>query len=78
MNDISVAVISYNTRELLRRCVASVFADGGSDVVVADNGSTDGTVEMLHQEFGQVQVFVDRSNPGYGAASNAAIRRCRS
>ena len=60
MNDISVAVISYNTRELLRRCVASVFADGGSDVVVADNGSTDGTVEMLHQEFGQVQVFVDR------------------
>ena len=78
MNDISVAVISYNTRELLRRCVASVFADGGNDVVVADNGSTDGTVEMLHQEFGQVQVFVDRSNPGYGSASNAAIERCRS
>jgi GT2 family glycosyltransferase len=33
---------------------------------------------MLHQEFGQVQVFVDRSNPGYGSASNAAIERCRS
>lgn len=78
MNDISVAVISYNTRELLRQCVASVFADGGSDVVVADNGSTDGTVEMLREEFGQVRVFVDRSNPGYGAASNAAIERCRS
>jgi len=78
MNDISVAVISYNTRALLRQCVASVFADGGGDVVVADNGSTDGTVDMLRQEFGQVRVFVDRSNPGYGAASNAAIERCRS
>jgi N-acetylglucosaminyl-diphospho-decaprenol L-rhamnosyltransferase len=78
MNDISVALISYNTRELLRRCVSSVLADGGRDVVVVDNGSTDGTVEMLRADFGQVQVFVDRSNPGYGAASNAAIDRCRS
>jgi GT2 family glycosyltransferase len=78
MNDISVAVISYNTRELLRQCVASVFADGGNDVVVVDNGSTDGTVEMLREEFGRVHLFVDGSNPGYGAASNAAIDRCRS
>jgi len=54
------------------------LADGGRDVVVVDNGSTDGTVEMLRADFGQVQVFVDRSNPGYGAASNAAIDRCRS
>lgn len=78
MTALSVAVISYNTRELLRQCVASVFADGAGEVVVADNGSTDGSVEMLREEFGQVQVFVDRSNPGYGSASNAAIDRCRS
>ena len=51
MNDISVAVISYNTRELLRRCVTSVFTDEGSDVVVADNGSTDGTVAMPDADF---------------------------
>ena len=78
MSDISVAVISYNTCELLRRCLASVFADGAEDVVVADNGSTDLTVEMLHREFSRAHVFVDRSNPGYGTASNAAVARCRS
>src|SRR5678816_2393581 len=69
MTDISVAVISYNTRELLRRCVASVFADGAT---------TDGTLEMLREEFGRARVFIDSSNPGYGTASNAAIDRCRS
>jgi GT2 family glycosyltransferase len=78
MSDVSVAVISYNTRELLRRCVTSALDDGATDVVVADNGSTDGSVEMLHEEFSRVRVFVDRSNPGYGGASNAAIERCRS
>jgi N-acetylglucosaminyl-diphospho-decaprenol L-rhamnosyltransferase len=78
VSDISVAVISYNTCELLRRCLASVFADGAEDVVVADNGSTDLTVEMLNREFSRAHLFVDRSNPGYGTASNTAIARCRS
>jgi hypothetical protein len=78
MSDIAVAVISYNTRELLRQCLASVFADGAGDVVVADNGSTDGSVEMLRAEYRRAQVFVDPSNPGYGSASNAAIALCRS
>jgi N-acetylglucosaminyl-diphospho-decaprenol L-rhamnosyltransferase len=78
MSEISVAVISYNTRELLRQCVASAYADGASEVVVVDNGSTDGSVEMLRQEFAEAVVMVDRSNPGYGGASNIAIDRCRS
>ena len=78
MSDISVAVISYNTRDLLRRCVASALDDGATDVVVVDNGSTDGSVEMLQQEFSRVRVFVDRSNAGYGGASNTAIEHCRS
>jgi GT2 family glycosyltransferase len=76
MTRISIAVISYNTRDLLRRCVASSFAAGATDVVVADNGSTDGTVEMLAAEFPRVRIIVDRSNPGYGGASNAAIEAC--
>lgn len=78
MSDIAVAVISYNTRELLRQCLASVFADGAGDVIVADNGSTDGSVEMLRAEYRRAHVFVDPSNPGYGSASNAAITLCRS
>lgn len=78
MSTISVAVINYNTRDQLRYCLESVFADGATEVVVADNGSTDGSIEMLHRDFRQARVLVDRSNPGYGSASNAAIEHCRS
>jgi len=77
MSEISVAIVSYNTLHVLRACLASVLADGAREVVVADNGSTDGTLDMLRDEFPSVVVLVDRSNPGYGSASNAAIERCR-
>jgi GT2 family glycosyltransferase len=77
MSKMSVAVVNYNTREQLRACLASVLADGASDIVVADNGSTDGSLEMLRDEFDGVRVHVDRSNPGYGGASNAAIGKTR-
>ena len=77
MTDIAVAVISYNTREYLRHCLASVLAAGAREVVVADNGSTDGSVEMLRDEFPSVVLIVDPTNPGYGGASNVAIAQCR-
>jgi len=78
MSEIAVAVINYNTRDHLRRCLASAFADGAREVVVADNGSTDGSMVMVAQEFPAAVVLVDESNPGYGGASNAAIASCRS
>jgi GT2 family glycosyltransferase len=71
----AVAVVNYNTRDLLRGVVSSAIADGNPHVIVADNGSTDGSVEMLRAEFPAVDVIVDASNPGYGPASNAAISR---
>jgi len=77
MSAISVAIVSYNTLHVLRACLASVLANGAGDVVVADSGSTDGTLDMLRDEFPSVVVLVDRSNPGYGGAANAAIERCR-
>ncbi|HEX6050835.1 MAG TPA: glycosyltransferase family 2 protein [Gemmatimonadaceae bacterium] len=77
MSDIAVAVVSYNTREHLRRCLASVAAEGAPETVVVDNGSTDGSIEMLRNEFPDVILVVDESNPGYGGAANAAIARCR-
>ena len=73
MSAMAVAVVNYNTREQLRACLASVLEDDGHDVVVADNGSTDGSLEMLRDEYPTVRVIVNRANPGYGAASNAAI-----
>ena len=50
--DLSVAVVSYNTRDLLRACLASLPArqaegEAALEIIVADNGSTDGSVEMV-------------------------------
>jgi len=78
MSDIAVAVVNYNTRDHLRRCLASAFEDGAREVVVADNGSTDGSIRMVGSEFPTAVVLVDQSNPGYGGAANAAIAKCRS
>jgi N-acetylglucosaminyl-diphospho-decaprenol L-rhamnosyltransferase len=75
---VSVAVISYNTRDILRRCLASVVAEHPTEVVVADNGSSDGSVEMVRSEFPAARLLVDAGNPGYGAASNRAIEGCTS
>ena len=71
----AVAVVSYNTRELLRACLASVRRDAPGAMIVADNGSTDGSVEMVRTEFPEAIVIEDPSNRGYGAAANLAIRR---
>lgn len=73
----AVAVISWNTRELLQRCLATVVAEGPAEVVVVDNGSSDGSVEMVRADFPGVRMKVLPNNPGYGTAGNIAFTLCR-
>jgi N-acetylglucosaminyl-diphospho-decaprenol L-rhamnosyltransferase len=76
---VGVAIVSYNTAPLLQRCLESVAADTDTPVLVVDNGSTDGSVELVEREFPLVHVQVDPANRGYGAAANLAVQalRCR-
>jgi GT2 family glycosyltransferase len=74
--DVAVAIVSYNTRDILRDCLRTVVANGPSQIVVADNGSTDGSAEMVRAEFPSARVVVDEGNPGYGAAANHAVAAC--
>jgi len=78
MSRIGVAVVNWNTRDLLRECLTSAVRDGATDIVVADNGSSDGSIEMVTREFPSVTLLVNPSNPGYGAAANAAMQKCTS
>lgn len=62
MNEIAAVVVAYNRRDLLRECVKSTLAQEGAscDVLVFDNESTDGTADMMTEEFGddpRVQYF---------------------
>jgi GT2 family glycosyltransferase len=73
--DVSVAIVSLNTRALLQECLRSVFASAGAtyEVFVVDNGSTDGSPEMVATAFPAVRLICNNENRGFAAASNLAV-----
>ncbi len=78
--DVSVIVVNWNTRDLLRECLASVVAQMGEvalELLVVDNASTDGSAEMVRQEFPQARLWVNAENRGFAAANNQAIAQAQ-
>jgi GT2 family glycosyltransferase len=80
--DVSVCIANWNCATLLRRCLQSLFdqPQGVSfEVIVADNGSTDGAADMVAAEFPQVILIRNPDNRGFASASNqaAAVSRGR-
>lgn len=70
-----LVVINYNTRDDLRACLFSAQDKlPGFPVVVVDNGSTDGSREMVERDFPQVRLVKNRGNLGYASACNLGIR----
>jgi len=76
--DLSVIIISLNSRAFLRECLASLAAADWRgythETIVVDNGSTDGTPAMLAEEFGDVRVCANAGNVGYCRAGNQGAR----
>lgn len=78
LTDLSIIIVSYNTRDLLRDCLASVerCCSGASvETFVVDNASSDGSAEMVAREFPLVELIVNESNVGFAAANNIGLRR---
>ena len=76
--DVSVVIVNFKVRDLLRDCLRSLEHDLGrlrGEVWVVDNASGDGSVEMVGAEFPWVRLIANEENRGYGAANNQAIRR---
>jgi N-acetylglucosaminyl-diphospho-decaprenol L-rhamnosyltransferase len=77
---LSVIVVSYNVRELLRACLEATFASlaRGSEVEAAvwvvDNASADGSTEMVAAEFPQARLVASRENLGFAGGNNLALR----
>lgn len=71
MPRVSVVVVNYNTRELLRRCLQSI--DTEFETIVVDNGSADGSAEMVAREFPAVVLIRNAENRGFGAANNQGL-----
>lgn len=80
MVDLAIVIVSYNTRGLLRQCLSSLQASLSREaslstvVVVVDNGSTDGSVDLVRREFASVRLLDLGENLGFAAANNAGFR----
>lgn len=74
--DLGIVIVSYNTRELLRRCLETVYASVGLtfQVCVVDNASPDGSAVMVAQDFPQALLIANPDNPGYPTANNQGLR----
>jgi hypothetical protein len=77
-----VIVVNWNVRDLLRECLRSVCetlrpVEWGWELIVVDNHSSDGSAEMVRDEFPQATLLQNGENLGFAKANNQAFRRCR-
>lgn len=78
---VTVSIVSYNTRDQLRRCLAGLAAaSAGFDlsITVVDNASTDGSAGMVALEFPEVRLLALSRNLGFAGGNNEALRDCTS
>jgi GT2 family glycosyltransferase len=73
---IAAVIVNHNTCQALRDCLNSIDRSAASEVIVVDNASSDGSVEMLRKEYPWVKLYANQSNLGYGAAANQGIASC--
>lgn len=77
--DVSVVIVSWNVRELLRGCIESVLSAWGPsvEVIVIDNASADRSAEMVGAGFPQVDLVASATNLGFSRANNIGLARAR-
>ena len=75
--DLSIIIVSWNVCELLQNCLHSVLAQDGLalQVVVVDSASTDGSAEMVAENFPQVELVACRENVGFPGGNNLGLER---
>ncbi len=75
--DVSVVIVSFNTKDLLRECLSTVKSETGMrvEVLVVDNASKDGSAAMVAEEFPEVRLTALDTNLGFAAANNVAFRQ---
>ena len=77
----SIIVVNYNTKNLLKHCLNSIIKNFNKDdyeIIIVDNSSQDGSVEMLKNNFGdRIKLIVNNKNIGFGPANNLGASRAQ-
>jgi GT2 family glycosyltransferase len=77
---LSIIIVSWNTRTLLKRCLTSIFKNppkGRFEIWVVDNGSVDGSSQMVKQNFSRVHLIQNKKNLGFAKANNLAAKKAK-
>jgi len=74
---VSVTLVTYNSGRFIKKCLESVLAQKYTELelIVIDNASTDGTLDILEQFEGRCRIVFNEENVGFAAAQNQAIRQ---
>lgn len=78
--DLSIVIVNWNTKDLLRDCLDSVIKHTNKaeyEIIVVDNGSADDSVEMVKKNFPLVNVIENTENLGFARANNIGIKVSR-
>ncbi|MFA6381837.1 MAG: glycosyltransferase family 2 protein [Candidatus Buchananbacteria bacterium] len=78
--ELSIIIVSWNVKDLLKKCLESIIKYRGDltfEIIVVDNASGDGTVEMIKKEFPRVVLIPNTTNLGFGTANNQGILKSR-
>jgi hypothetical protein len=78
--ELSIIILSYNVQRLLRDCIDSLYSvenEADFEIIVPDNGSTDGSIEMVQKNFPRVKLINNGENIGFAKGNNSARKWVR-
>ncbi|MBI3576855.1 glycosyltransferase family 2 protein [Candidatus Gottesmanbacteria bacterium] len=79
--ELSIIIISYNTKDILKDCLVSLFAAKTTkdswEIIVVDNASSDGSPEMITNEFPDVMLLPQKKNAGFSVGNNLGMRKSK-
>ncbi len=76
--DVSFIIVNYNTKDILRDCILSIKEKSQNidyEIIVVDNDSSDGSVEMLRNDFPDIKTIESGGNIGFGRANNKGMEK---
>ncbi len=76
---LSIIIVSYNTKQLVADCINSIEKDLYNftyEIVVVDNNSVDGSIDMLKSEYSHVKLIANNYNAGFAKANNQGLEMC--
>jgi GT2 family glycosyltransferase len=81
MSEVSIIILNWNTYNLVKECIESVQEQGSGvdyEIVLADNGSTDGSIERIEEEYPDLRIAKIERNLGFAGGNNFAAGLCES